>query len=226
MIGTIIGGAAVFVVSELAGEVYHIWHKNDEKNIAMKAGRKLADYTEVIDDKIAERKQKSTAKKNLKKANNPKVISTQGKSVDELLSALDKQIQSINKSKAADILTAEINVVNSFAKVCEMIIADAKLAKKELSEIAKLQKEAEKLALELLDGTITNQQSVKKMIKDLGNKVVPYINKNSYIIEAEKAASKAKSENKTPVKFTVVDENKTNIPDFTKQTKPLNKEEN
>ena len=72
MLGAIVGGALIFGVSEIFGEVYHSWNRGNEKDVLIKAGNKLADCTEVLEDKAVEIKNKAEAKKNYKKSRTSK----------------------------------------------------------------------------------------------------------------------------------------------------------
>ena len=84
-----------------------------------------------------------------------------------------------------------------------------------LEQLSKLQNQATELAADLADGKYTNQQTAKKQIKELGNKIVPYIEKNT--AKKEKSAN----ENTKSANFTVIKDDATSMPDFTKPVSPL-----
>lgn len=218
MILSVLGAIAIFGISEIAGEVYHQNHVYDNKNFIINNGKRFADISEKVENKIAEKKKEKKAKKEndtVIEAEVKDIDNKDGESINAILSTLDKQIQSINKSKTADIISAEVNVTNSFAKVCGMIIKEGLLSKKDLEQLSKLQNQATELAADLADGKYTNQQTAKKEIKELGNKIVPYIEKNT--AKKEKSAN----ENTKSANFTVVKDEVTSMPDFTKPVSPL-----
>lgn len=207
MIGAIIGGAAIFGVSEIFGEVYHSWNYNNEKDILIKVGNKLADCTEVFEDKVAEIKNNVEAKKISKNNDNVKSITASPESLSDALAALDQQIKNINKEKSADVLAAEANLVSSVVNICDLIIKESKLAEEDIKALEEIKVNGEDLYSQLLEKKITNQNTAKKKITEYVNLVQPFIDKNIAI------------NNNKPGTFSAEEEK---IPNFAQQgVKPL-----
>jgi hypothetical protein len=174
----ILGGALIFGVSEIFGEVYHSWKHDNEKDVLIKAGNKIVDCTEVIEEKTAEVKNKIETKKNYKNACKPKAITASSESLTDALAALDKQIQNINKEKSADVLAAEANLISSVVKVCDLIIKENKLTEEDVKALEEIKVKGEDLSSQLMEKKITNQNTAKKKIKEYVNLVQPFIDKN------------------------------------------------
>lgn len=219
MFGAIVGGALIFGVSEVFGEVYHSWNRSNENNVLIKAGNKLADCTEVLEDKAAEVKIKVTTKKNYKEACNPKTIAASSESLNDALAALDKQIQNINKEKSADVLAAEANVISSFVKVCDIIIKENKLTEEDVKALEEIKAKGEDLSTQLMEKKITNQNTAKKKIKEYANLVQPFIDKNISLSTPTVENQSGQANNgTTPGTFSAEEEK---IPNFAQDVKPL-----
>lgn len=219
MFGAIVGGALIFGVSEIFGEVYHSWNRSNENDVLIKAGNKLADCTEVLEDKAAEVKIKVTTKKNYKDACKPKTIVASSESLNDALAALDKQIQNINKEKSADVLAAEANVISSFVKVCDIIIKENKLTEEDVKALEEIKAKGEDLSTQLMEKKITNQNTAKKKIKEYANLVQPFIDKNiSLSTPTVENQSGQVNNGTTPGTFSAEEEK---IPNFAQDVKPL-----
>jgi len=219
MLGAIVGGALIFGVSEIFGEVYHSWNRGNEKDVLIKAGNKLADCTEVLEDKAVEIKNKAEAKKNYKNACKPKTIAASSESLSDALVALDQQIQNINKEKSADVLAAEANLISSVVKVCDLIIKENKLAEEDVKVLEEIKAKGENLSSQLMEKKITNQSTAKKKIKEYVNLVQPFIDKNITLStpSAENQSGQANN-GTTPGTFSAEEEK---IPNFAQDVKPL-----
>lgn len=218
MLGAIVGGALIFGVSEIFGEVYHSWNRSNEKNVLIKAGNKLADCTEVLEDKAAEVKIKVTTKKNYKDACNPKTIAASSESLSDALVALDQQIQNINKEKSADVLAAEANLISSVVKVCDLIVKENKLAEEDVKALEEIKAKGEDLCSQLIEKKITNQNTAKKKIKEYVNLVQPFIDKNIALSPSAENQSGQANNGTTPGTFSTEEEK---IPNFAQDVKPL-----
>jgi hypothetical protein len=218
MFGAIVGGALIFGVSEVFGEVYHSWNRSNENNVLIKAGNKLADCTEVLEDKAAEVKIKVTTKKNYKNACKPKAIAASSESLSDALVALDKQIQNINKEKSADVLAAEANLISSVVKVCDLIVKENKLAEEDVKALEEIKAKGEDLYSQLMEKKITNQNTAKKKIKEYVNLVQPFIDKNIALSPSAENQSGQANNGTTPGTFSTEEEK---IPNFAQNVKPL-----
>ena len=218
MLGAIFGGALIFGVSEIFGEVYHSWNRSNEKDVLIKAGNKLADCTEVLEDKAAEVKNKVTTKKNYKNACKAKTIAASSESLSDALVALDKQIQNINKEKSADVLAAEANLISSIVKVCDLIIKENKLAEEDAKALKEIKAKGEDLYSQLIEKKITNQNTAKKEIKEYVNLVQPFIDKNIALSPSAENQSGQANNGTTPGTFSTEEEK---IPNFAQDVKPL-----
>lgn len=225
MVGTILGLGAIFGASEIAGEVYHSWHHNDEKNVIINGGRKLADYSEALSARVAEEKEKIDSKKGLKKASSSKNMMNSSKVVDEIIAALDSEINRITNEKDSDIKKVEIYLVESIIKVCDILTKAGNLEQDSIDDLAKIKNSAENLVNIINNDGLTNAK-IKSQITKIATQLQVHIDTNKAIEEAKKPAKKV--EEKTETKkgtFTVVDEEKKTVPDFTKPVKPLKKAE-
>ena len=218
MLGAIFGGALIFSVSEIFGEVYHSWNRSNENDVLIKAGNKLADCTEVLEDKAAEVKNKVTTKKNYKNACKPKAIAASSESLSDALVALDKQIQNINKEKSADVLAAEANLISSVVKVCDLIIKENKLTEEDVKALEEIKAKGEDLSSQLIEKKITNQNTAKKKIKEYVNLVQPFIDKNIALSPSAENQSGQANNGTTPGTLST-EEGK--IPNFAQNVKPL-----
>jgi hypothetical protein len=218
MLGAIFGGALIFGVSEIFGEVYHSWNRSNENDVLIKAGNKIADCTEVIEDKAAEIKNKAEAKKNYKNACKPKVIAASSESLSDALVALDQQIQNINKEKSADVLAAEANLISSVVKVCDLIVKENKLAEEDVKALEEIKAKGEDLYSQLMEKKITNQNTAKKKIKEYVNLVQPFIDKNIALSPSVENQSRQVNNGTTSGTFSTEEEK---IPNFAQDVKPL-----
>jgi len=219
MLGAIFGGALIFGVSEIFGEVYHDWNRDHEKNVLIKAGNKLADCTEVLEDKATEVKNKVKTKQNYKNACKPKTIAASSESLNDALVALDQQIQNINKEKSADILAAEANLISSVVKVCDLIIKENKLTEEDVKALEEIKAKGEDLSSQLMEKKITNQNTAKKKIKEYVNLVQPFIDKNVSLSTPSAENQSGQANNGDASGSLSGEEEK--IPNFAQDIKPL-----
>ena len=217
MIGSIICGGLIFALSEVSGEVYHQYNKNSNNNVAIKTGKKIADCTEVLYIELAAARKKAEAKREFKKASNPKTIAKKNESVDDIMEALDKQIENINREKTEDIIKAESLVVNSICQVCDLLVKQNNLSESENAELVNLANNGRELSEKILNNKKPNHGNIKKSIQAFANKVQPYVEKNAALEESKKTEP-IKEEKKETSTFTKTKDEKKFIPNFTKTT--------
>lgn len=219
MIGTILGGLAIFGVSEIAGEVYHSWHYDDKKNPVMYVTRKLADSTEVVSEKVDSIKRSTKASTQFKKATSNKKLNTE--SASNISDALDNVIDDINKNKATEVNTKLSEACISLSNLAEMTSADENF--KKLNEVDKKYIIDSKtklldLSMKIKAGEFTEAKA-KQQVKSIGLKIGAIGDK--LIAMNEEKEQKEAAAKKTLGAFTVSEDEKLIKPNFTKKLQPI-----
>ena len=209
MIETILGGLVIFGISEITGEVYHAYHHDNEKDILIKAGNKLADAFESGEKKIDETKENIKINRDFKKATSVKTINKPNSTdtVDNIISTLEARIQKITDEKNADIITAVDQVYLSMIKVCDELKKAKKFDEKTSGELEDLQAKITDTRTKAKAEEITVAKA-KTEIKSLMTKLQKFIDLDTVV---EEKTEEVKEEKKTTKK------NEKKIPNFADQ---------
>ena len=180
MVGFILASIATFGVASLGGQVYHGYHKEDEKNYLMAAGRKLADGMDSADEKIAEVKHQSKVVSDFNKATKPKNlnVSETQEAIDNVLNSLDEAIQQINDLANKEMIAKEKHVFDSMIQTCDIIAKDAKIDETKLAELNELKEKIQESSAKVESGALTIKQG-KTQIKTLLGKLKNFIELNN-----------------------------------------------
>ena len=222
MVGLILGGLVTFGVASIGGEVYHDYHKDDEKNYLIEAGKKLADVSEVAGAKFNEAKEQAKVNADFNKATKPKnlnVSQTQD-AIDNILNSLDAAIQQINDQANKEMIATEKHVFDSMIQTCDLIVKEAKLSKEKIAELNELKERIQESSAKVESETLTIKQG-KVQIKTLLGKLKNFIELNNVKkLTAEEVEVVEPQAADTKFMAKPVEEK---IPDFTQPVEPLNK---
>lgn len=222
MVGLILGGLVTFGVSTIGGEVYHGYHKDDEKNYLMAAGRKLADTTENANAKLAEVKQHNKVATDFNKATKVKNINVEQPqdAIDNIVNSLDAAIQEINNQANKDMIATEKQVFDSMIKTCDAIEKANKIDEEKIAELKDLKQKIQETSAKVEAEILTIKQG-KVQIKTLLGKLKNFIELNNVKKLTEDEVEVVQDQ--IDPKFTTEKDPEEKIPDFTQPVEPLNK---